>query len=168
MSSADVGPVRAASSAARCAARSIGPPPSGFAMIVVIPCATAAGPGEARRSGGLPPAWECTSMKPGATMRSRGVDDAGRGRASQRAHRGDAIAGDAEVGAQPGIPCAIHDACVANQDIEPCRLDWLSQWRPTATASNSDGEKSLHDSSLYGRGLGFCSRPSREDLQPNA
>ena len=68
------------------------------------------------------PACEWTSMKPGATMRSRASMSRAAVAPAERADGGDAVAGDAEVGAQPGIARAIHDAGVANQNIEPRRL----------------------------------------------
>ena len=49
-----------------------------------------------------------------------GVDHRLRGGAAERSHRANAIAGDADVGAVPGIAGAIEHAPVAYQDVE-CR-----------------------------------------------
>jgi hypothetical protein len=61
------------------------------------------------------------------------VDRARGGRAGKIADRDDAIAGNAEVRAQPRIARAIHDASVANQNIKSRRLGRLSR--------KSDGRK---------------------------
>ena len=66
-------------------------------------------------------------MKPGVTRRSCASMRRAAVAPARRADRGDAIAGDAEVGADPGVARAIHDACVVNQDIEVRRLDRLSR-----------------------------------------
>ena len=56
--------------------------------------------------------------EPGRDDAIAGVDDAGRGRGRKLPDGRDAVAGDADVGAQPGVARAIHDAGVANQDVE--------------------------------------------------
>ena len=67
-------------------------------------------------------------MNPGATMRSRASMVRAAVAPVERAHRGDAIARNAEVGAQPWIARAIHDACVANQNIEPWPAEPAQPW----------------------------------------
>ena len=50
-----------------------------------------------------------------------GVDHRLGGGVAERSHRANAIAGDADVGAIPGIAGAVEHAAVANQDVELLR-----------------------------------------------
>ena len=117
ISSATFGPSPPFSSVARCAARSTGPPPSGFPTIVVTPCARSGCP--CRNCARTRPSAACewTSMKPGVTSRPF----ASMTRAAvtvQLSDRDDGSCPDTYVGGDPRITRAIHDAPVLDQDIE--------------------------------------------------
>ena len=46
------------------------------------------------------------------------VDDLLRGRVAEPPDRGDAVAGDADIGLEPRQPGPVHDATVADEDVE--------------------------------------------------
>ena len=90
-------------------------------MTVVTPCAMQRLPLMQRRAPEAVAGVRVDVDEAGRDDAIARVDDARRGRAAERPDGRDAIAGDADIGAQPRVARAIHDACVANQDIETAR-----------------------------------------------
>ena len=86
-----------------------------------MPCARTGWPCLSASVASPGPACECTSMKPGVTTRPAASMVSGRRRRAERADRLDAIAGDADIGADPRIAVAVDDMGVANQQVEPLR-----------------------------------------------
>ena len=160
MSSAALTPMPPfASSAAACCFRSIGPPPSGLPTTVVTPCATSGRASRRLASVMVARACECTSMNPGATIRSLASMTVAAAAAREPSYRDDPIAADADVGAAPGIAGAVHQPAADDQDVVTGRR--LCEGRRGEGEQNGDDkeEPCAHGAILAQTRLGWPSEP---------
>ena len=85
-------------------------------------------------------------MKPGVTSRSAASMVVLAVTGSESAHRGNAIAADADVRAKPRVTCPVHYPSVANHEVE----GWLSLRKTGRKNGEYQAERPTREQSTHG------------------